>query len=459
MKISDMTTPPKIAFIGAGSTAFMRTLISDVLQVDSLKSAEIALMDINEERLDQSMAVAKRMIDSLGASATINAYLNQQDALEGADFVITAFQVGGYDPCTIADFEIPKRFGLRQTIADTIGIGGIMRALRTVPQLWSVCEDMMAVCPKATLLQYVNPMAMNIWSINQKYPDINVVGLCHSIQHTATALSIDLGIDVKNLKYKVAGINHIAFFLELEEEMGDGKYRDLYPALLQGYERGYLPTDASMQNPRCKNLVRYEMLKRLKYFVTESSEHFAEYVPWFIKAGRDDLIEKFHIPLDEYQTRCKESIERWGDEKKALKENMCFDFTPSVEYATHIMDSIWTGNPSVVYGNVQNTGLIDNLPNGCCVEVPCLVDRNGIQPTRVGRLPAHLAAIMQSNVSVQGLVVEAIVNQDRQSIYHAAMMDPHTAAELDLEQIWQLVDLLIEAHATWLPDWIHEQAI
>jgi len=261
------------------------------------------------------------------------------EALNGANFVITAFKIDGYEPCTVTDVEIPSQSGLRQTIADTLGIGGIIRALRTIPLLWSVCEDMMVACPDSTLLQYVNPMAMNVWAIHKKYPEIKVVGLCHSIQHTATALCIDFGIGESNLKYKVAGINHIAFFLELEEAFDDGSYRNLYPALQDGYKHGRLPTDASAQNPRCKNIVRYEMLKRLGYFVTESSEHFAEYVPWFIKRDCDDLIEQFKIPLDKYQTRCRQAIERWSDEQLALEDNMDFSAAPRVEYASDIMDS------------------------------------------------------------------------------------------------------------------------
>ena len=449
-----MSGKPKIAFIGAGSTAFMRTLIGDVLQVESLKGAHVALMDIDQVRLEQSMAVAARIVDDLNVETQFTAHLDQREALVRADFVITAFQVGGYDPCTITDFEIPKKYGLRQTIADTIGIGGIMRALRTVPHLWSVCDDMMEVCPNAYLLQYVNPMAMNIWAIKRKYPDLQVLGLCHSIQHTVTALATDLGIEEETIKYKVAGINHIAFFLELSQRMADGEYRDLYPQLLDGYVKGLFPTNASKHNPRCQNIVRYEMLKRLGYFVSESSEHFAEYVPWFIKSGRNDLIEKFQIPLDEYQTRCIEALQRWEDEKQALSENMVFEIKPSVEYATHIMHSILSGEPSVIYGNVLNNGYIKNLPDKCVVEVPCLVDLNGVQPTQVGSIPLHLAAIMQSNISVQGLVVEALITQNREHIYHAAMMDPHTAAELDLDKIWSMVDELIAAHGQWLPDWI-----
>ncbi len=448
-----MSQHPKIAFIGAGSTAFMRTLVADVLQVESLRAAHIALMDINQERLDQSIAVAQRLIQDLQVPAQVSSHLDQKEALDGADFVITAFQVGGYDPCTITDFKTPAQFGLRQTIADTVGIGGIMRALRTIPHLWSVCEDMMSVCPKATLLQYVNPMAMNVWAIKEKYPHIKVVGLCHSIQNTLTALTTDLGIDPNQVRYKVAGINHIAFFLEFEAWQAEGGYRDLYPDLQRGYANGELPSDASRGEGKCANLVRYEMLKRLGYFVTESSEHFSEYVPWFIKSGREDLIEKFDIPLDEYPRRCLNALQRWSDEKQALEENLNFDITRSNEYASDIMRSIWTDEPSVIYGNIANDGLIDNLPNHCVVEVPCMVNRNGVQPTKIGTLPTHLAAIMKSNIAVQELVVEAMMTQNRQRIYHAAMMDPHTAAELDLDQIWTMVDQMIDEHDAWLPKW------
>jgi len=453
-----MSKYPKITFIGAGSTIFMKHLIGDVLQRENLNGAHVALMDIDHERLAQSRGIADRMVARLGVSAKVTAHTNQREALDGADFVIVAFQIGGYEPCTVTDFEIPKDFGLRQTIADTLGIGGIMRALRTVPHLWSICDDMMKVCPEATMLQYVNPMAMNIWAITRKYPAIKVVGLCHSIQHTIRDLAIDLGIDAKKIRYQSAGINHIAFFTKLEEQLEDGSYRDLYPALKQGYAEGKLPTTASQFNDRCPNIVRYEMMKRLGYFVTESSEHFAEYVPWFIKEGREDLIKKFQIPLDEYPQRCVEQIADWQRESAELK-NAPMELEPSDEYASFIIESIWSGVPSVIYGNFLNDGLIENLPDSCVVEVPCLVDNNGIQPTKVGKVPPQLAAIMQSSVSVQDLVVEALMAEDPQHIYHAAMMDPHTAAELDLEQIWAMVDRLLAAHEDWLPEWAKPKLI
>lgn len=447
-----MSKYPKIAFIGAGSTVFMKHIIGDVLQRKDLSGAHVALMDVNEERLDQSAFIANRMVSELDVNAKITTTLNQRDALEEADFVIVAFQIGGYQPCTVTDFEVPKKFGLRQTIADTLGIGGIMRGLRTVPHLWSICDDMMEVCPEATMLQYVNPMAINIWAITQKYPKIKIVGLCHSVQHTIRDLSLDLGIDEKSMRYQSAGINHIAFFTKLEQQLDDGTYRDLYPALQQGYAEGRYPTKAGQDMPRCPNIVRYEMMKRLGYFVTESSEHFAEYVPWFIKDGREDLLDKFQIPLDEYPERCIEQVANWEKESNELA-NAPMKLEPSDEYASAIIESIWTGVPSVVYGNVRNEGLINNLPAECAVEVPCLVDENGVQPTKIGKVPPQLAAVMQSNVTVQELVVEALITQDPKYIYHAAMMDPHTGAELDLDQIWSMVDQLLEQHGDWLPVW------
>ncbi|RPE71359.1 alpha-galactosidase [Pacificibacter maritimus] len=447
-----MTHSPKIAFIGAGSTVFMRNIVGDILQRDALTQAHIALMDINETRLSESQAVAEKMVSTLGVGAKITPHTNQREALDGADFVFVAFQIGGFDPCTKTDFEVPKEFGLNQTIADTLGVGGIMRGLRTVQHLWSICEDMLELCPEATLMQYVNPMAINTWAIARKYPTIKQVGLCHSVQGTAKELAHDLDIPVSNIRYECAGINHIAFMLKFEQRLPDGSYRDLYPDLLAGYANGTLPKPND-HNPRCPNIVRYEMMTKVGYFLTESSEHFAEYTPWFIKEGREDILEKFQIPLDEYPKRCVEQIANWEEERERLNTSDTIEIKESHEYASEIVNSIWTGTPSVIYGNVPNFGLIDNLPQGCAVEVPCLVDANGVQPTAVGTLPPQLTAIMQSNVTVQGLVVEALMTQDPQYIYHAAMMDPHTGAELDLDQIWAMVDRLRQAHGDWLPKW------
>ena len=443
---------PKITFIGAGSTVFMKNIVGDVLQRDALRDARIALMDINAERLEESAVIAGKMVQTLGTNATVETFSDQRKALEGADFVVVCFQIGGYDPCTITDFEVPKRLGLRQTIADTLGIGGIMRGIRTVPHLWKICEDMLAVCPEATMLQYVNPMAINTWAIAAKHPTIRQVGLCHSVQGTALELARDLEIAPATLRYRAAGINHMAFYLKFEQVQPDGSYKNLYPDLVRAYREGRAPKP-SHWNPRQNNTVRYEMLTRLGYFVTESSEHFAEYVPWFIKEGREDLIEKFHIPLDEYPKRCVEQIARWKAEAARYKTANTVEIRESHEYASEIMNSVWTGQPSVIYGNVRNNGLITSLPEGCAVEVPCLVDRNGIQPTHIGALPPQLTALIRTNVNVQELTVAALMTENREHIYHAAMMDPHTAAELDLEQIWTLVDDLLIAHDDWLPQW------
>ncbi|WP_144378818.1 alpha-glucosidase/alpha-galactosidase [Mesorhizobium amorphae] len=443
---------PKITFIGAGSTVFMKNIIGDVLYRPALKDAVIALMDINPERLKESEVVAGKLVQALGASATIETHSNQRKALEGADFVVVAFQIGGYEPCTVTDFEVPKQFGLRQTIADTLGVGGIMRGLRTVPHLWAICEDMIQVCPKAILLQYVNPMAINTWAIAEKYPSIRQVGLCHSVQGTAYELSRDLDIPVSEIRYRAAGINHMAFFLTFEHRQADGSYRNLYPDLVQGYREGRFPKP-SHWNPRCPNRVRYEMLTRLGYFVTESSEHFAEYTPYFIKDGRADLIEKFGIPLDEYPKRCVEQLARWKEESRTLTGAGTIDIKESHEYASSIMNSVWTGEPSIIYGNQRNNGSITSLPANCVAEVPCLVDANGIQPTLIGDLPPQLTALIRTNINVQELTVRALTTENRDHVYHAAMMDPHTAAELDLDQIWSLVDRLIAAHGNWLPAW------
>ncbi|GLQ55220.1 alpha-glucosidase/alpha-galactosidase [Devosia nitrariae] len=443
---------PRITFIGAGSTVFMKNIIGDVLQRPALSGATIALMDINPQRLEESAIVAGKLASTLGVPAKVETYTDQKKALTGADFVVVAFQIGGYEPATVTDFEVPKKFGLRQTIADTLGVGGIMRGLRTVPHLWKICEDMLEVCPEAIMLQYVNPMAINTWAIAEKYPTIKQVGLCHSVQGTASELARDLDIPYSEIRYRAAGINHMAFYLKFEHRQPDGSYRDLYPDLVRAYREGRAPKPSSW-NPRCPNKVRYEMLTRLGYFVTESSEHFAEYTPYFIKEGREDLIEKFGVPLDEYPKRCVEQIARWKSQAEEYRNADTIEVKESHEYASSIMNSVWTGEPSVIYGNVRNNGCITSLPDNCAAEVPCLVDASGIQPTYIGDLPPQLTALIRTNVNVQELTVAALMTENREHIYHAAMMDPHTAAELDLDQIWNLVDDLIEAHGDWLPEW------
>lgn len=447
---------PKITFIGAGSTIFVKNILGDVFHKPALKSAHVALMDIDEIRLEESHLVVSKLMNSAGATGTISCHLDQKEALQDADFVVIAFQIGGYEPCTVTDFEVCKRHGLEQTIADTLGPGGIMRSLRTIPHLWSVCEDMKQVCPDATMLNYVNPMAMNTWAMYEKYPEIKQVGLCHSVQGTAEELARDLDLDYADLRYTCAGINHMAYYLTLEKKDEQGNYVDIYPDLLDAFERGEAPKPGLHHDGRCTNLVRYEMFKKLGYFVTESSEHFAEYTPYFIKPNRPDLIERYKVPIDEYPKRCVEQIAAWKQDLEDYKQADQITVKESQEYASTIMNSIWTGKPSVIYGNVKNEGLIDNLPQGCCVEVACLVDANGIQPTKAGRLPSHLAALMQTNVNVQTLLTEAILTENRERIYHAAMLDPHTAAVLGIDEIYALVDDLIEAHQGWLPEWVYQ---
>jgi alpha-galactosidase len=427
----------KTVFIGAGSTVFARNLLGDILGYEELAGSEIVLHDIDAQRLTTSELVARRVCEALGAPATISATTDRRAALDGAGYVINMIQVGGYEPCTVTDFEIPKRFGLRQTIGDTLGIGGIMRGLRTIPVLLSICRDMEEVCPDAWLLNYSNPMAMNCRAVNRA-SKIRTVGLCHSVQGTAFELSLDLGIGYGEIDYLAAGINHMAFYLRFER---DGE--DLYPRLRALADAGAVPPD---------NRVRYEMLRRIGYFVTESSEHFAEYVPWFIKRDRPDLIERFNIPLDEYPRRCVAQIEQWEAERQRLESGPVVGVHRSGEYASTIIRSIETGRPRTIYGNVANHGLIDDLPDGCVVEVPCLVDGNGVQPTRIGSLPPQIAALIRTNINVQELTVEAALTGRLDHVYHAAMLDPHTGAELDIDQIHALVDELIAAHGEWMPE-------
>lgn len=432
------TSPRKITFIGAGSTVFAKNLIGDILSFPELADSTICLYDIDESRLKTSEIVAKRIAQTLGAPSPIEVTTDRSRALDGASYAINMIQVGGYRPCTVTDFEIPKRYGLRQTIADTLGVGGIMRAVRTIPVLIDMCRDMERLCPNVVHFNYVNPMAMNCWALAEA-TKVRTIGLCHSVQHTAGELSEDIGVPLEEINYVVAGINHVAFFLRFERNG-----QDLYPEIERVISEGRIPDG---------NRVRYDMFKRLGYFVTESSEHFSEYTPWYIKQGREDLIEKFNIPLDEYPRRCESQMAEWENLRKQLEgSDKPLEIRRSVEYGSLIIHSLETGTPRVVYSNVANDSLIENLPAGCCVEVPCLVDKNGIQPVRIGRIPSHLAALMQTNINVQALTVEAVLKGDPRFIHHAAMLDPHTSAELDLDQISALVDDLLAAHGEWIPE-------
>ncbi|HEX6662778.1 MAG TPA: alpha-glucosidase/alpha-galactosidase [Gaiellaceae bacterium] len=418
----------KVALIGAGSTVFARTLLGDLLSYPELADGStVALMDIDAERLRMSAATAGRMVGARGAATHVEATADRREALDGADYVFTMFQVGGYRPATVTDFEVPKRFGLRQTIGDTLGIGGIMRGLRTIPVLLDVCRDMEELCPDAWLLQYVNPMAMLCWAAARS-SSIRTIGLCHSVQGTAGELADDLGLPVEELEYVCAGLNHLAFYLQLSHSG-----RDLYPEL------------RALREIPDWNRVRYEVLHHFGYFCTESSEHLAEYVPWFIKSARPELVTEFNVPLDEYLRRCEAQLAARTHEPDLLGT------TPSNEFGMRIVRALETGQPFRFNGNVMNDGLIDNLPR-CCVEVPCVADERGITSQAVGALPPQLAALMQTNVNVQALTLDAALTSRREHVYHAAMLDPHTAAELSLGEIRELVDLLLDAHGDLVPE-------
>ena len=430
----------KITFMGAGSTVFAKNVLGDAMLTDSLRNAEIALYDIDGDRLNESnillCAINKNCNDN---KATIKTYLgveNRKEALRGADFVVNAIQVGGYEPSTVIDFEIPKKYGLKQTIADTLGIGGIFRALRTIPVLHDFADDMEEVCPDAWFLNYTNPMAM-LTGYMQRYTNVKTIGLCHSVQVCTKALFENLGIEKpEGCTELIAGINHMGWLLEIR----DAKGNDLYPMIRE---------KAAEKNraEKHKDMVRFEYINKLGYYCTESSEHNAEYNPFFIKPNYPELIEKFNIPLDEYPRRCVNQIENWKKQKEELFNGGNIVHNRSNEYATHIMEAIITNKPYKIGGNVINNGLISNLPANACVEVPCMVDGSGINPTYVGELPLQLAAMNMSNINVQLLTIEAAVNKSRESIYHAAMMDPHTAAVLSLDDIVAMCDELIEAHA------------
>jgi alpha-galactosidase len=429
---------PKIAMVGAGSTVFAKNLMGDILSYPELAESHIALMDIDADRLATSAIVGEKIKSALNnTKARITKHTDRREALKDADYVIVMVQVGGYKPSTVIDFEIPKKYGLRQTIADTLGIGGIFRALRTVPVILDIAKDMEELCPNALLINYTNPMAMLCWALNRA-TSIKNVGLCHSVQGTAKELAHDIGVPVEEIDYTCAGINHMAFYLRFERNG-----QDLYPKIRQVIGEDRVPDT---------NRVRYEMLKWLGYFVTESSEHLSEYCPYFIRRDSPELIERFNIPLDEYIRRCEVQIERWHEMKQRMEGDEPLEVKRSVEYGSSIIHSMETGEKSVIYGNVVNQGLIDNLPTGCCVEVPCDVDRRGIKPRRIGALPPQLAAIVMTNVNVQSLTVEACLTRKRDHVYQAAMLDPHTAQDLPLDKIRALCDDLFTAHGDWIPE-------
>jgi len=427
----------KITFIGAGSTVFAKNVLGDCIKTPALRDSHIALYDIDLQRLRESEAMLNNINKNNGGYAKITAYEDRSEALKGADYVINAIQVGGYEPCTVIDFEVPKKYGLRQTIGDTLGIGGIFRALRTIPVLTDIARDMEKLCPDALLINYTNPMAIVTGAV-QKMTGIKTVGLCHSVQICAKTLLEGVGMQYdESIQWKIAGINHMAWLLEITK---NGK--DLYPEIKKRSLEGHVP-----DNDR----VRHKIMNTFGYYITESSEHLSEYLPYFIKDKYPELIVEYNIPLDEYPRRCINQINRWASMREELVNNKELTHERTDEYASYIMEAMETNTPYKFNGNVLNTGLITNLPKEACVEVPCLVDASGISPCYVGSLPPQLAALNMTNVNVQILTMEAAITLKKENIYYAAMLDPHTSSELSIDDIISLCDDMIEAHGSWLP--------
>lgn len=438
----------KITFMGAGSTVFARNVLGDCMCTPSLCESEIALYDIDAGRLEDSRIILEAINHNVNQDrAVIRTYLgaeNRKAALRDADFVVNAIQVGGYDPCTITDFEIPKKYGLKQTIADTLGIGGIMRALRTIPVLEEFARDMEEVCPNTLFLNYSNPMAM-LTGYMLRYTKIRTVGLCHSVQVCSEGLlkALDMSDKLEGRQELIAGINHMGWLLELRDKDGN----DLYPEICRRVDEKVLSGE------KHTDMVRYEYIRHLGYYCTESSEHNAEYNPWFIKSRYPEMIEEFNIPLDEYPRRCIKQIEGWNQEREDILKDGKITHERSREYASYIMEAVVTDAPYKIGGNVLNNGYIENLPADACVEVPCYIDGTGVHPVKVGKLPTQLAALNSTNIGPQLMTIEAAVTKDRKKIYQAAMLDPHTAAELNIRDIISMCDELIEAHGDYMKDY------
>lgn len=434
----------KITFLGAGSTIFARNVLGDCMCTPSLRDAEIALYDIDETRLEDSYIILSAINQNVNESrAKIVKYLgveNRKEALRDANFVINAIQIGGYEPCTVIDFEIPKKYGLEQTIADTLGIGGIMRGLRTIPVMAEFAKDMEEVCPNTLFLNYTNPMSI-LTGYMQRYTKIKTVGLCHSVQVCSEKLLKDLGLEdeLEGRRELIAGINHMGWLLEIHNKEG----KDLYPEIKK---RALSKND----NEKHDDMVRYEYIKHFGYYCTESSEHNAEYNSFFIKHKYPELIERFNIPLDEYPRRCIKQIKEWNEQRDQILNHGDVTHTRSLEYASYIMEAVVTNQPYQIGGNVLNTGLITNLDQDACVEVPCLVDGSGVHPCYVGKLPIQLAAMNMTNINCQLLTIEAAVTKKKEYIYQAAMMDPHTSSELSIDDIKAMCDELIEAHGEYM---------
>ncbi|MHB1453521.1 MAG: alpha-galactosidase [Saccharofermentanales bacterium] len=437
----------KITFLGAGSTVFAKNVLGDVMMTPRIENIEIALVDIDPARLEDSRIMLEKIRSETGrADIRIQSFMDRKEALKDSGYVINAIQVGGYDPCTITDFDIPKKYRLRQTIADTLGIGGIFRALRTIPVLQDFAHDMEEACPDALFINYSNPMAM-LSGYLQQHTDIKTVGLCHSVQGCAGSLLRTLNMEesIEGMRWKISGINHQSWLLEIADRNG----KDLYPEIRDRARRAFAG-DASFNIDWDR--VRLDLMLRTGFYNTESSEHTSEYNPWYIKAEYPELIEKYKIPLDEYPRRCIAQIKGWADMREEIVGGRTIGHTRTHEFAAFIIEAMETDIPYRIHGNVRNTGLITNLPAKACVEVPCFVDRNGINPCHVGDLPEICAAINRTSINVQLLTIEAALTRKKELVYQAAMMDPHTAAELSLDDIRSMCDDLFEAHGRWMPE-------
>jgi alpha-galactosidase len=425
---------PKIAFVGAGSVEFTGMLVADILGFPELRNAAISLHDIDAERLETSEGVVRATAGQMGAAPAIESNLERRQALDGADYVINMIQVGGH-AATVIDHEIPARYGLRQTIGDTLGVGGVFRALRTIPVMQGIAGDIAAVCPDAWLLNYTNPMAMLCWATYMGTLQDRIVGLCHSVQNTTEHLAGLVGVALEEVDFFGAGVNHQAFILRFER---DGE--NLYPLL----------DEAIARDPELLRRVRVQMYTRLGYFPTESSEHSAEYLPWLMRD--DEAIEHYRLWVAEYIARSEENLAEYERTRDAVRGSRPLELERGNEYAPEIIHSIETGQPRVIYGNVRNTGLIENLPGDACVEVPCLVDGTGLRPVWVGALPPHLAALNRTYLNVAELTVRAALEERPEYVRHAVMLDPNAAASLSLDAIWDMCDALVAAHGDWLPE-------
>lgn len=424
----------KIAMIGAGSVVFVKKLLTDILSLPELRDCAIALHDIDAERLETAGMMARWTAKQFGAAPVIEEHADRRACVAGADFVINMVQIGMHE-ATLLDFEIPTKYGLKQTIADTVGIGGIFRGLRTIPFMLDLVRDMQAVCPGALLMNYTNPMSILTWAVYEAFPQQRVVGLCHNIQNTARELASYLDIEPSRLSYDCAGINHMTWFMRL---MIDG--RDAYPRLFEA---------ANDPEVFARDKVRFELMRSLGWFVSESSEHTAEYTPYFLR--REDQIEAYDVPVDDYIGRSERNLRRYAETRAKLLAGESFPLERSEEYGSVIIQAMLTGEPALIYGNVANTRLIENLPERCCVEVPVVVDRNGLRPVHVGKLPPELAAHCAPHVFVQELTVRAALEGSRDRVHRAAMLDRHAASVLSLSEIRMMTDELIAAHGPALP--------